>query len=180
MAASIYKSRILIVLYMYNFICEAAYTREQCPTGIQNVLKECVCRDSRRSLYVNCQLGNAAFGQFPVLGQINKTLTKLTIQGGYITTMPADAFSYILVSRNTPSSGRSLPYFHPFMSVLSKKLQQSYSFDNIFIIKTFSREKTCFSFCFIIKLLSRRPLSKRSPCMNGLLVVPCCSSLTSD
>ena len=119
MAASIFKSRIIIVLYVYTFICEAAYTREQCPTGIQNVLKECKCRDSRRSLYVNCQLGSAIYEQFPVLGQINKTLTKLTIQGGYITTIPADAFSYILVSRNTPFSGRSLPYFHPFMSVLS-------------------------------------------------------------
>ena len=122
MAASIFKSRIIIVLYMYTFICEAAYTREQCPTGIQNVLKECRCRDSRRSLYVNCQLGSAIYGQFPALGQINKTLSKLTIQGGYITTIPADAFSYILVSSNKPSSGRSFActFLHIHASFVKK------------------------------------------------------------
>ena len=84
---------------------EAAYTREQCAPSIRDALRECKCLETRRGYYVDCQLGNVTYRQFPELGQLNKTITRVELHGGYIGNFPAEPFGKLAVSVNVCEAG---------------------------------------------------------------------------
>ena len=92
----------ILLLFLYTNSCTwcfpATYTEEQCPAGINDVLEQCRCRQSSRGIYVLCKLGGSTYSQLPVLGQVNATILRLTLEDATVHRVPSGAFANLTVS----------------------------------------------------------------------------------
>ena len=94
----------MIVLSLYSSSSTsipASYTRAQCPAGIIDVMDKCRCRQSSVGSYVHCELEGASYRRLPVMGQVNATVRRLTLENATVEEVPRRVFADIFVSTYT-------------------------------------------------------------------------------
>ena len=92
----------ILLLFLYTNSCTwcylSSYTGAQCPAGIIDVLEKCRCRQTSRGIYVLCKLEGSTYRQLPVLGQVNATILRLTLEDATVHRVPCGAFANLPVS----------------------------------------------------------------------------------